>query len=167
MARLWSQCHRVAPGPTDDRASFTRSVKRERGPDVRVVIMGSGRTGSRLASLLDEAGQDVTVIDWNAAQFARLPDAFSGDVIQGNGVDQDVLREAGIEGADVFIAATSGDNRNIMASQIAQQVFHVPKVISRIKDPDRAELYASLGIEVDCRTKEGAKILLDLIESLS
>lgn len=131
---------------------------------MRVIIMGSGRTGSRLATLLANAGQDVTVIDWNRAQFSRLPEDFPGTVVLGNGVDQDVLREAGIEDADVFVAATSGDNRNIVASQIAQQVFQVPKVISRIKDPNRAALYSRLGMEVDCRTVEGARVLLELVE---
>ena len=131
---------------------------------MRVIILGSGRTGSRLATLLADAGQDVTVIDWNPAQFSRLPEDFPGTVVQGNGVDQDVLREAGVEDADVFVAATSGDNRNIVASQIAQQVFQVPKVISRIKDPNRAALYSRLGIEVDCRTVEGAQALLELVD---
>jgi trk system potassium uptake protein TrkA len=74
-----------------------------------------------------------------------------------------VLRSAGIESADVFVAATSGDNRNIMAGQIARNIFHVPKVISRIKDPIRAEIYAQLGIEVDCRTIQGAQVILGML----
>ena len=79
-------------------------------------------------------------------------------------MDQDILRSAGIEQADAFVATTSGDNRNIMAGQIAEHVFRVPRVISRIKDPIRAEIYGRLGIKVDCRTIEGARIILDRIQ---
>jgi trk system potassium uptake protein TrkA len=127
---------------------------------VRVVIMGCGRTGARLATMLSEAGHDVTIIDWQDSAFSRLPEDFAGATFVGNAVDQDVLRAAGIESADAFVAATSGDNRNIIASQIAQHAFRVPRVISRIKDPIRAEIFGELGISVDCRTSEGAKLIL-------
>jgi trk system potassium uptake protein TrkA len=132
---------------------------------MHVVIMGCGRTGSLLAGMLTESGQQVTVIDWLEDAFTRLPENFPGDTIRGNAVDQDVLKAAGIATADVFIAATSGDNRNIMASEIAKKVFAVPQVISRIKDPDRAEIFHSMGIEVDCRTSQGVAVLLDLVAS--
>ena len=131
---------------------------------MHVVIMGSGRTGSLLAAMLDEAQQDVTVIDWDSHAFDRLPDTFSGRTVVGNAVDQDVQRQAGLESADVFVAATSGDNRNVMAGQVAREVFKVPRVIARIKDPDRANIYRKLGLQVDCRTSEGARVLLDLVE---
>jgi len=130
---------------------------------MRVVIMGSGRTGSLLADMLDKANHDVTIIDWDPLAFSRLPDSFSGRTMVGNAVDEDVLRSADIETADAFVAATSGDNRNVMASQIAKQVFHVPNVVSRIKDPIRAEIFHVLGIRVDCRTTAGVKILRDLL----
>lgn len=132
---------------------------------MRVVIMGAGRTGARLAQSLVEDGQDVTVIDWDHSAFARLPEDFGGRTVFGNAMDQDVLRRAGISSADAFVAATSGDNRNIMAAEIVQQVFAVPKVITRIKDPIRAEIYRERGIEVDCRTTIGAELILDLVES--
>jgi trk system potassium uptake protein TrkA len=125
--------------------------------------MGSGHTGAYLACLLDEAGHDVTIIDRDAGALARLPESFSGETLVGNAMDQDVLRAAGIEHADAFIAATSGDNRNIMASQIAQLVFHVPRVIGRIKDPNRASVYRELGIEIDCRTTAASDMVLDLV----
>lgn len=134
---------------------------------MHVVIMGSGRTGSLLASMLSTGGHDVSVIDWNPGAFNRLSEDFSGQTVVGNAVDQDVLRTARIESADAFVAATSGDNRNIMAGQIVQHVFAVPKVISRIKDPSRAEIYSQLGIEVDCRTTEGTQVILDLLQELS
>lgn len=131
---------------------------------MRVVVLGTGRTGVRLAALLVEAGHHVSMIDWNESAFSRLPADFPGQTVLGNGVNRDVLRMAGIEGADAFVASTSGDNRNIMASQIVQHVFRVPKVICRIKDPSRAEIYQALGIEVDCRTTEGAKMILDMVD---
>lgn len=134
---------------------------------MHVIIMGCGRTGSLLACMLARDGHQVTIIDWQATAFARLPDEFSGRTVLGNAVDQDVLRAADIEKAGAFVACTSGDNRNIMASEVAKKVFGVPKVISRIKDPIRAELYRQMGIEVDCRTAVGAQLILDFVEQTS
>lgn len=131
---------------------------------MRVVIMGAGRTGAMLADMLAQAQHDVTVIDWNPSAFDRLPDTFGGSTVLGNALDQDVLRTAGIESADAFVAATSGDNRNIVASQIAQTVFHVPRVVARIKDPDRACFFEQRGILVDCRTSAGSQVLLEIAE---
>ena len=130
---------------------------------MHVVIMGCGRTGSRLADKLVLAGHEVAIVDWNEDAFNRLPEDFTGDTVLGNGIDQDVLRRAGTDRADVFVAATSGDNRNIMASEIARDIFRVPRVICRVKDPSRARIFGRSGIEVDCRTIEGANIILDLI----
>lgn len=132
---------------------------------MNVVIMGCGRTGSLLASMLDADGHQVTIIDWSERAFLRLPEEFSGGTVVGNGVDADVLRRAGITEAQAFVAATSGDNRNIMASQVAKDVFSVPRVIARIKDPIRAEIYGGLDILIDCRTTEGAQMLLDLVDA--
>jgi trk system potassium uptake protein TrkA len=129
-----------------------------------VLIMGCGRTGGLLADMLDRAGVDVTVVDWNEGAFSHLSDSFGGRTVVGNALDQDVLRAAGIADAGSFVAATGGDNRNIMASEIAQRVFRVPRVIARIKDPDRAEFFHRLGLEVDCRTAAGAHFLLDLVD---
>jgi trk/ktr system potassium uptake protein len=129
---------------------------------MRVVIMGSGRTGSRLARMLAEAGHDVCVVDWNEAAFDRLGDDFNGDSVLGNAIDADVLREAGIERADVFVAATSGDNRNIMASEVARHLFQVPRVVCRVKDPNRARIFTQMDIQVDCRTLEGANAILEI-----
>jgi trk system potassium uptake protein TrkA len=113
--------------------------------------------------MLDEAGHDVTVVDWSQRAFSRLGEAFGGRTVLGNGVDQDVLKEAGVESADAFVAGTSGDNRNIMAGQIAHEVFHVPRVIGRIKDPNRASFFSRRGLLVDCRTTEGSEVLLEMI----
>lgn len=130
---------------------------------MHVVIMGSGRTGSRLASMLDEAGHDVSVIDWSESAFDRLGEEFRGRTILGNAIDADVLREAGVERADVFVAATSGDNRNIMASEVVREEFRVPRVVCRVKDPNRASIFSQMGIHVDCRTSAGADAILNLL----
>lgn len=130
---------------------------------MRVVIMGSGRTGSLLARLLTDAGNDVTIIDWDESAFERLPEDFPGETVLGNAVDHETLKQAGLETADVFVAATSGDNRNIMASEIALNVFRVPRVISRVKDPNRAGIFSQLGIEVDCRTTAGVEAILSQV----
>jgi trk system potassium uptake protein TrkA len=125
--------------------------------------MGSGRTGSLLARLLTEAGHDVTIIDWDEDAFDRLPEDFPGETVVGYAVDQETLKQARLDSADVFVAATSGDNRNIMASEIALTVFHVPRVISRVKDPNRAGIFSQLGIEVDCRTTAGVEAILSQV----
>ncbi len=119
---------------------------------MKVVILGCGRVGSTLARTLDAEGHNVTVIDRNQQQFQRLGADFGGATVRGTGIDEDVLRRAGIEGADVFVAMTNGDNTSIMASQIVQEVFEVPHVVTRIYDPVREQLYRSLGLDTICPT---------------
>ena len=119
---------------------------------MRAIIVGCGRVGSRLARQLDGEGHDVTVIDERVAAFNRLGDGFKGNMVVGTGIDESVLRRAGIEEADFFASVTNGDNRNIMAAQIAKVVFGVPKVITRIYDPIREETYRELGLETLCST---------------
>jgi len=104
---------------------------------MKIIIMGCGRVGAHLATLLDAEGNDVTVLDLDAYAFRRLPRSFRGTALLGNGIDQEALKRAGIEEAEVFFALTQGDNRNIMASQIAKHIFNVPRVICRIYDPKR------------------------------
>lgn len=128
---------------------------------MRVVIMGCGRVGSTLALLMDAEGHEVSVVDMDSGAFRRLGEHFGGRTISGIGINADVLREAGIEGADTFIAVTNGDNSNIMASQIAKVRFKVPRVMARIYDPLRAEVYREVGIETLCITVLGAGILYD------
>lgn len=127
---------------------------------MRVVILGCGRVGSRLATMLAGAGHDVTVIDQNPAAFSRLPASFDGQTVLGNAIDQDTLRSGGVPEADVFVATTGGDNRNIMTSQVAKNIFGVQKVMTRIKDPVRSSIYSAMGLEVDCRTTAGAEAIL-------
>ncbi|MDE3076141.1 MAG: TrkA family potassium uptake protein [Chloroflexota bacterium] len=132
---------------------------------MRLVILGCGRVGSMLAKMMDEQGHQVAVIDRNSDAFRRLPGTFRGTTIVGEGVDEDVLRAAGIEQADAFCATTEGDNRNIMASQVVKMVFNVPKVITRIYDPIRAKTYSELGLETMCPTVMGAGAMKELLEA--
>lgn len=131
---------------------------------MRVVIMGCGRVGAQLATLLDRGGHDVSVLDHNAGAFSRLPSDFRGRRMVGNGIDQDVLRRVGIEQADAFVACTQGDNRNVMAAQIAKHIFNVPRVVCRIYDPIREEMYHMLGLRTISPTKVGAELLRQSIE---
>ncbi len=116
------------------------------------VILGCGRVGSRLAGMLDSMGHHVSVIDKSPDAFKRLPDTYKGKEVVGVGFDEDVLKRAGIEQADVFAAVTNGDNTNIMASQVAKEIFQVPRVLARIYDPIRENTYHMLGLETICPT---------------
>lgn len=127
--------------------------------------MGCGRVGAHVAALLDEHGDEVTVVDTDSRSFRRLPASFRGDTVIGTGIDEDVLRRAGIEQANAFIAVTNGDNRNIMASQVARLVFNVPSVICRIYDPVRAETYSRLGLTTICPTTTMATIVIDQVRN--
>lgn len=130
----------------------------------KIVIMGCGRVGGTLATMLDAAGHKVTVLDVDTYSFRRLPSVFSGTALVGNGTDEDVLRKAGIQEADAFIALTQGDNRNVMAAQIAKQIFNVPRVICRIYDPLRKDIYEQLGLETISPTKVFADMLFSKLE---
>lgn len=125
---------------------------------MKVVIMGCGRVGARLATLLDSEGHQVTILDTDPNSFTRLPSTFKGTALLGNGTDEDSLIKAGIKEADAFVSATQGDNRNIMAAQIAKHIFKVPKVMCRVYDPIREELYDTLGLEAICPTVIGAQL---------
>jgi trk system potassium uptake protein len=119
---------------------------------VKIVIVGCGRVGASAADLYDRGGHEVIVLDSSTAAFDRLPSTFGGTAIRGDGTDEDVLRRAGAEGADVFLALTEGDNRNIMATQLAAEVLEARRVIAKINDPLRSTAYAELGIATVCRT---------------
>ena len=131
---------------------------------MKVVIMGCGRVGARLAALLDADGHSVTVMDNDTYSFRRLPPTFGGNALFGQGLNQETLKRAGIEEADVFVALTQGDNRNVMSCQIAKHVFNVPRVVCRIYDPLREEMYSTLGLETISPTKVFAQLLKEKIE---
>ncbi len=119
---------------------------------MRIIIVGSGRVGSSIADAYDRAGHEVLILDTRTDAFDRLSPTFGGRALRGDGTDEDVLRRAGAEGADVFLAMTEGDNRNVMAAQLAAEALSIPKVVAKINDPLRAEAYAELGIATLCRT---------------
>ncbi|MER3398411.1 MAG: TrkA family potassium uptake protein [Chloroflexota bacterium] len=131
---------------------------------MKVVIMGCGRVGAMLAWMLDREGHEVTIMDIDPNAFRFLPPDFKGMPIVGNGIDEDDLRRAGIEEADAFVAATRGDNRNVMACQIAKHIFGVPKVVCRIFDPIREDLYRRLGLITISPTLVSAKLLKEALE---
>jgi len=131
---------------------------------MRVLIMGCGRVGAALATMLDKDGHRVTILDLNPNQFRRLPPDFGGTSVVGNGIDQDTLRRAGIESVDAFATVTQGDNRNLMAAQIAKHIFNVPKVVCRIYDPIREEIYRSLGLETVSPTIVMSNLLKEVLE---
>jgi trk system potassium uptake protein TrkA len=119
---------------------------------MRALIVGCGRVGAGLADRLARAGHDVTVLDTSTDAFARLPGDFPGSAIRGDGTDEDILRRAGAEGADWFFALTEGDNRNILAAQLANETFGIGEVVAKVNDPVRADAYTTLGINTVCRT---------------
>jgi trk system potassium uptake protein len=130
---------------------------------MHVVILGCGRVGAMLASMLEDEGHSVGIIDRDPEAFRRLSPGFRGKTILGIGIDEDVLKKSGIERASGFAATTNGDNTNIMSAQIAKVKFKVPRVIARIYDPLRAEAYRELGIDTISPTLMGAGLCLDYL----
>lgn len=124
-----------------------------------VIVVGCGRVGSQLATLLSAEGHDVVVVDNDASSFKRLGAVFNGVTIDGEGFDEEVSRKAGIEKADAFAAVTHFDNTNIMAAQVAKQIFKVPRVIARLYNPDRQLTYQRLGLEIICGTTMVATVI--------
>lgn len=119
---------------------------------MKIVIVGCGRVGASAAEVWDAAGHEVIILDVEVRAFERLPSAFGGTAIRGDGTDEDVLRRAGAEGADVLLSLTEGDNRNIMSAQLAQEALRIGRVVAKVNDPLRAEAYADLGVSTLCRT---------------
>lgn len=130
---------------------------------MNVLIMGCGRLGARLATMLDASGHTVTILDTSAAAFRRLPETFGGTRAIGNGMDGPVLERAGVKQMDAFIAVTQGDNRNYFASQMAREVYGVKRVLCRIYDPIREEVFRELGLETFSPTSMGAKVMFDML----
>ena len=130
---------------------------------MRVIIMGCGRVGEQLARLMSDEGQDVAVIDYSDVALARLGPDFKGRRVRGVGFDREVLLRAGIESADGFAATSSSDNVNAVAARIARTLFHVPRVVARLFDPERAEVYKRLGLATISSTTWGAERIRELL----
>ncbi len=134
---------------------------------MKVVILGCGLLGAYLAHRLLSQGHEVTVVDPDSAALARLGEDFPGRTVIGTGIDEDVLRRAGIEEAEALIAVTPWDNTNVMAAQVAREIFGVPRVICRLYDPLREEFYRSLGLETICPTLWSAERIEELLGKAS
>ena len=130
---------------------------------MRVFIMGCGRVGEQLARLMSDEGHDVAVIDYSDQALARLGPDFKGRRVRGVGFDREVLLRAGIESADGFAATSSSDNVNAVAARIARTLFHVPRVVARLFDPERAEVYKRLGLATISSTTWGAERIRELL----
>ena len=131
-----------------------------------VIIVGCGRVGAELAKLLSGEGHDVVIIDKSRDSFNRLGDTFNGLTMVGNGFDLALLKQSGIEKADAFCAVTNGDNTNLISAQVAKKIFRVPKVLARVYDPQRAHIYAALGLDIISGTMLFSAMLRDkIIES--
>ncbi len=131
---------------------------------MKIVIVGSGRVGSVLAEAYDAAGHKVVVLDLSTRAFDRLSAEFRGTALRGDGTDEDTLRRAGAADADVFLALTEGDNRNVMAAQVATEKLGIARVVAKINDPVRAAAYAELGIATMCRTTMQADAISTFLE---
>lgn len=128
-----------------------------------VIIVGCGRVGSELGRLLSAEEHNVVIIDINQSAFDHLGNTFNGLTLVGNGFDLELLKQAGIEKADAFCAVTNGDNTNLVAAQVAKKIFKIPKVIARVYDPQRAQIYSALGLDIISGTILFAAMLRDKI----
>lgn len=130
---------------------------------MRVIVLGCGRLGSRVANMLDGAGHEVAVIDLEPSAFELLRPSFSGERIVGFGYDRHTFEQARVERADAFVAATGGDNRNLVAALAARRRFRVPTVVARIFDPERARIYLGHGIRTVSPVQWSAGTIRDLL----
>lgn len=130
---------------------------------MKIIIMGCGRVGLQVSHLLIRQGHEVTVIDHDANALARLGADFKGKVVRGVGFDRNILLEAGVETAEGFVAASSSDNANIVAARTARTIFHVPRVVARLYDPVRAEVYQRLGLTTISSTSWGAEKIVEVV----
>ncbi len=132
---------------------------------MNALVIGCGRVGSSIALQLQREGWDVTVVDENEDALSRLGEHWPGSFLVGHGMDVDLLREAGIEDADAVVAATDGDNTNIVIGQVAQKRFDIRCVIVRVLDPARADFYTARGLRTVCPTKTAIDTLTEAVRS--
>src|SRR5512137_376142 len=132
---------------------------------MKVIIVGCGRVGAYTAAALAREGHDVMVIDKDPLAFRLLPNGFSGRTLVGYAFERSVLEEAGIAEADALVAATAGDNTNAVTARVAKEVYRVPDVISRIYDPQRAEIYRRYGVQTFAPTAWSSGKIIELLTS--
>lgn len=119
---------------------------------MNILVVGCGKVGSRLASVLSRQGHDVSIVSNNEEEFDLLSSDFNGFTTHGVPIDQEILKKAGIENCDAVAAVTREDNINIMVSQMAREIFNVPKVLARIYDPRRGDVFSHFGLHTVCPT---------------
>lgn len=119
---------------------------------MQIIVAGCGKVGSQFARIMSEEGHEISVIDSSSENFKLLGPSFHGVTVLGVPIDEDVLKEAGIEGADGFAAVTPDDNINMMACQIAKEIFHVPRIFARIQDPVKEQVFYQFGVHTVCPT---------------
>lgn len=119
---------------------------------MNIIVIGCGKVGSKLATVLDKIGHDVCIVDRDEAAFELLDHNFSGYTVAGVPIDQGTLKRAGIEGCDAVIAVTQDDNVNIMVSQLAREVFKIDNVLTRIYDPQRENVFSHFNLRTICPT---------------
>jgi len=130
-----------------------------------VIVVGCGRVGAAVALNLRDVGWEVTVVDEREDALVRLGEDWTGGFLVGQGIDLQLLREAGIEDADAVVVTTDGDNTNIVIGQVAQKLFDVPSVVIRVLDPKRAEFYTTRGLNVVCPTSNAIRTLTDAVRA--
>ncbi len=130
---------------------------------MRMIIVGCGRNGSGLAQVLSKMGHAVTVIDSNPEAFRELGPSFHGEIIEGVGFDRDVLQRARIDRTDALAAFTSSDESNAVIARMAREIYRVPKVVARLYDREKAEIYRRLGVQTLSSTTWGIKRAVDLL----
>ena len=130
---------------------------------MKILIIGCGRVGAGLAKTLIDRNHSVTIVDKDPLAFEKLGSKFKGQTIAGIGFDRDVLLKAGIERADGVAAVTASDEANVVASRIARDIFHVPRVVARLYDIRQAEIYKRLGIQTIAPTGWGINRIADLL----
>jgi trk system potassium uptake protein TrkA len=132
---------------------------------MKAIVIGCGRVGSDVSRQLDGSGWDVTTIDEDEDALGRLGDSWTGGFLVGHGMDQQLLRDAGIEDADAVVVTTDGDNTNLVIAQVAQKLFQVPTVIARVLDPARAQFYAARGLRIVCPTSAAIETLVGAVRA--
>lgn len=130
---------------------------------MNIIVVGCGRVGSQLSTMLSEQGNNVTVIDKDPKAFSRLGGTFNGVTIKGIGFDEETLELAGIEECDFFVAVTNLDNTNLMAAEVADRIFNVENVVARLYNPERTNTYERLGLDYVCGTTLLAEALYEKI----
>ena len=132
---------------------------------MKLIVIGCGRVGSTIAKRFAAEGWDVTAVDENESALSRLGENWTGGFVRGHGMDNAVLREAGIEDADAVVVSTDGDNTNLVIGQVAQKRFGIQCVVVRVLDPARADFYATRGLRTVCPTKTAIDTLSEAVRS--